>query len=220
MEKAPMDFHLHFGKGYIAHPYWPALERYINITKESGISRARTEPNRAKALNEYLTKVGMTVAEFERLKIAASKPFCTVADVQQFCEVDGHDPNEIVIPINQIYGCLVQASDEARAATRIAKKEQIRTVLEINQPLFTGKSAADGVWERFAVVTAGTGNKLSNQRALRSNRYIAGFDVQLSIDFDSHFVDAKGLHDFVTYAGREIGIGASRKLGWGRFSVS
>jgi hypothetical protein len=27
------------------------------------------------------------------------------------------------------------------------------------------------------------------------------------------------VRDFIAYAGREVGIGASRKMGWGRFTV-
>ena len=209
-------YQLAFARGYIAHPYWPELERLINIEKESGTRRARSEANRTKALTQYLTKIDMTVADLEKLRTRANRPFYTVADQPP---VNGHDAREIIIPPHQVYGCLVQAADVAPAATRIANPDQVRSVLTIDEPVYTSKTAGDGVWERFAVVTSGSGAKLSNQRALRSNVYLAAFSAPLSVEFDDSLVDPKKVREFLAYAGREVGIGASRKLGWGRFTV-
>jgi hypothetical protein len=36
-------------ENYIAAPYWPELERLINIRKESGLSHARSAETRRKA---------------------------------------------------------------------------------------------------------------------------------------------------------------------------
>jgi len=203
-----LTLELHFAKGYIAHPYWPELEKVINIEKESGTRRARSEANRARALEDYLKKVGLTLDKFNKLKIAAARPFYT----------NGRD-GEIIIPEHQIYGMLAAAADEARSGVRIASRDQIRSAIQVMGPMHTGKTKADGCFERFAVVTAGTGAKLSNQRALRQNDYISDFSGTLTMSFDPAMVDPKRLRDFIAYAGREIGIGASRKLGWGRFSI-
>jgi hypothetical protein len=160
---------LSFAKGYIAHPYWPELEKVINIDKESGVRRVRSEAARTAALSEYLTKHGMTVDELEALRARAERQFDTAADVERMSfgeyALNGHDPDEICIPPNQIYGCLAQSSDLARSATRVASRDQIRSVLGVREPIYTGKTEPDGVFERFAVVTSGTGAKFSNQRA-------------------------------------------------------
>ena len=200
-------YSLHFTKGYVAHPYWPELERLINIDKESGTRRARSEANRAKALNEYLTKHGMTYDQYLDLQKLAQRQFYM------------NGTGEIIIPEHQVYGCLAQAADLARSATRVASRDQIRSVLKVCGPIHTGKSRADGTWERFAVVTAGTGAKLSNQRALRRNEYIADFSGELAIEFDPHVVSPDRVLTFIRFAGSDVGLGASRKLGWGRFSV-
>jgi hypothetical protein len=210
---------LSFVQGYVGHPYWPELERVINIDKESGTRRARSEATKSNALTQHLLRIGMTVEELAELRIKAERPFYTVADMPAPLR-NGHDTNEIIIPQIHILGCLTQAADTAPSATRVANPEQIRSVLQVPEPIFTGKHEADGVWERFTVVTSGTGAKLSNQRALRRNSYISGFSAPLTIEFDDSLVDPAKVRNFLSYAGREVGIGASRKLGWGRFTVS
>jgi hypothetical protein len=79
---------------------------------------------------------------------------------------------------------------------------------------------ADGVFERFVTVTSGTGAKLSNQRALRSNEYIANFQSDMALSFSEDIVAPERVRKFWEFVGRDIGVGASRKLGWGRFEVT
>lgn len=83
----------------------------------------------------------------------------------------------------------------------------------------TAKTQADGTWERFAVVSAGTGQKLSNQRALRSNPYIEDFGAEGSITLAPEYVRPETLRAALAWAGQAVGLGASRKMGWGRFTV-
>jgi hypothetical protein len=204
-------------KGYIAHPYWPDLEKVINIQKSSGCNRARSEKNRAAALSDYLAKIGMTLEEYQAMEKRAARQFYRLADVAP----DARPPSaeEIVIPEHHVYGCLTAASDQARSGVRICDPTQLRSMIVVEGPLMTGKTAEDGWWERFAVVTAGTGAKLSNQRALRRNAYIRDFRCRLRLSIADDRVDLDRVRAFVAYAGREVGIGASRKMGWGRFTV-
>jgi hypothetical protein len=114
-------------------------------------------------------------------------------------------------------GCLVNACDVVPRAQRIASPEQLRSVLQVSD-WTTGKHKADGEWRRFALVTSGVGGKLSNQRALRINPYIEGFTAEGEMVFDEERIEMGKFTDFMEFAGREVGIGASRKLGWGRFT--
>jgi len=197
------ELELTFDKGYIADPYWPEQEKVINIIKESGAKRARTPENAAKALDAYLSSHSMTRADFEKLEKLAARSF--------------YRNDTIIIPSHHLYGCLANAADVAPAAVRIAKPEQIRSIIEVSD-LATSKTEADGVWERFAVVTGGSGSRISNQRGLRSNEYIENFTATGTLHVISDVAEQK-LLDFLRFAGREVGIGASRKLGWGRFTV-
>lgn len=208
---------LTFPRGYIAHPYWTAMERKIDIEKRSGVNRARSEDKRAKALDSYLKKIGMTLAEFRKIEQAAARPFYTVGDLDE--AVNGHAANEIVIPAHQLYGCLAQGCDLASSALRLSSREQLRTLLALS-PVFTGKTEPDGTWERFVTVTGGGGAKLSNQRGLRSNAYLGPFSAPLEVEFSDDMVAAPRVRDFITFCGREIGVGAARKMNWGRFAVS
>ncbi len=199
---------LHFSGRYIAHPYWPECERLIKIQKESGLKRVRSQEKATQVLNDYLAAHKMTLEDYERLEKAAQRPFYTL---------DG--TSEIVISDHQMYGCLAQAASLASSSVRIARIEQLRSVITVSD-FRTGKTEADGVWERFVVVKLGTGTKASNQRALRSNPYIEAFDATGIISFSPDVLDTDKLRHFLEFAGREIGVGASRKLGCGRFELA
>mgnify|MGYP001605286442 CR=1 FL=1 len=206
---------LHFEKGYIAHPYWPQRERVINIQKVSGMNRAKSEAKRADALNAHLKTLDMTREQYDQLLGQADRQFYTVQD--QRAAVNGHQPDEIVIPAHQMYGCLAQGADQCPSRMRIAQLDQIRSVISLSD-FYTGKEKRDGAWERFATVTGGTGQKLSNQRALRCNDYIANFDATGQVHYTGE--DEQKLRDFLDWVGREVGVGASRKMDWGRFTIS
>jgi hypothetical protein len=195
-----------FTKGYIAHPYTPAMERVINIEKESGMRRVRSSEKAARALADYLASRDMTQDDYLHLKEEASKPFYM------------NKSGEIIISAHQLNGMLAQGCQLATASIRLARAEQIRSLLTVSD-WETGKSKPDGVWERFVVVTGGPGGKLSNQRALRSNPYIQDFTATGWIEFSEDVLDQEKVQRFFVFCGRDVGVGASRKLGWGRFEV-
>ncbi len=198
----------HFGKpGYIAHPYWPEMARLIDIQKQSGVNRAKSEANRRKALEEYLSANKMTLADYTALQTAAARPFHTDA------------AGLIIIPADKVLAFLVNVTDMLRAASRPCSKSQIRSRIRATD-WSTPKTAPDGVWQRFAVVSAGTGQKLSNQRGFRSSSYIENFDATGSLSIDPEFVKPSVLENAVRDGGANVGIGASRSMGWGRFTVT
>lgn len=197
---------LHFPRGYIAHPYWPAREKLINIQKASGINRVRSDERRQKALSAYLTAHGLTLDDYRQLEAAASRPFYTY---------NGTD--EIVIPAHQLYGLLAQAADLAPAVVRPVRVDQIRTVIELSD-FRTGRFEASGVYERYVPVKSGTGQTLSNQRSLRSDPYLADVTATGTVRVAQDDL-APRIRQFIEWAGAEIGVGAARKMGWGRFRI-
>lgn len=210
-----------FSRGYIAEPYWPAREKVINIQKISGMNRARAEDKRNKTLVDYLTSKDMTMDDYKQLVAKADVPFYRYEDViNNFGDnaPNDHELDEIVVPSHQIYGCLVNAAYSASKAMRMCDPGQLRVILKVPE-VFTGKTKADDKWERFVVVKAGAGMKLSNQRSLRTSYWIKPDPMQMVVEFDDNVVSVKKVHDFIRYAGSETGIGASRKMGWGRFTV-
>jgi len=196
---------LRFPKGYIGHPYWPEREKLINIQKESGINRARSLDKREKALRAYLDSRGLTQDDYRALEAKANRQFHTDAS------------DHIVIPAHHLHGMIAQGAAQAPGSIRLASIGQIRTVIEFSD-FVTDKTKPDGVWDRFVTVKSGTGQALSNQRGLRSNEYIADFTASGSVRLVNDEAEKKA-KEFVAYIGREIGVGASRKLGWGRFEL-
>lgn len=202
-----VDIVVQFTKGYIAHPYWPARERVITIQTESGMNRSRSEGKARQSLLDYLASKNLTLDEYTALVETASREWYT-----------NGDGSSIVIPAHQIYGCFGQTAAVATSAVRLARPEQIRTVLHTSD-WTTDKSQADGVWERFVPVKSGPGGKLSNKRALRSNQYLGPCTASGQLTFSADVLREAKVRSFVEFAGREIGVGASRKLDWGRFAI-
>jgi hypothetical protein len=191
---------------YIAAPYWPELEKLINIKKESGVSRARTQETRRRALDSYLKSAGLTHQDYDELERLAARPFYTSA---------GH----IIVPELQVISMIVATCDRIGSRQRPCPADIARTVINAS-PWHTSKTTADGTWERFAIVSSGTGAKLSNQRALRTDDYIEDAPADGTLTVDTTVVRPDILFKALEWAGTYVGIGASRKMGWGRFTLT
>jgi hypothetical protein len=198
---------LRFTTPFVAHPYWTEMYQVIEITKKSGLNRAKSDANRRKSLEEYLRAHDMTLLDYDKLETLSKRPFHVAED------------NEIIIPPDNILSFLVAANSEARAAHRACPPEQVRSKIAAT-PFYTGKFAPDGVWTRFATVTLGTGAKASNQRGLRENGYIEGFTAHGELTIDEQTVDPPTLRNLIMWGGQFVGIGASRKMGKGRFALA
>jgi len=177
------------------------MHRLIEITKQSGVNRARSEANRRKALEEHLRSIGMTFDQYQQLERDAARPF--------------HVNGTIFIPSEKVMACLANANSVAPSKLRL---DNLRVAVRASD-FGTNKEKPDGVWERFAVVTSGTGAKLSNQRGLRRSHFICDFAATGTLDHDEGMVKPDSLLALVRYAGHYVGIGSSRKMGWGRFGV-
>ncbi len=206
MEYADFKVRVHLDT-YIGNPYWPEREKLINIQKESGVSRARTAATRRKALDDYLAAIGMTRGQYEDLERAAARPFYTSS------------AGTIIVPALHVISMIVATCDTISARARPCAPELARTLIRPTG-WTTGKTAPDGVWERFATVTSGTGLKLSNQRALRADPYIENTDATGLIGIDETVIRPDVLWKALAWAGTHVGIGAARKMGKGRFTLT
>ena len=191
---------LHFAKGYIANPYWPTMDRIITIRKQSGVDRARSEEKRTKTLKAWLKTHEMTLDDYRALELDAARPFYTHAD------------GEIVIPAHHLHGFMGNVAALAPASVRLAKTERVRTLVEW-EDLVTGKRKPDGRWERFVR------NPLTNQRRLQSSEYISEFEATGVLRLSSAAIEKK-TRECLAWGGEEVGIGAARKMGWGRFTIT
>lgn len=200
---ATLNLKLKFGHpGYVEHPYWPEMYDCIEIEKKSGINRCRTDKTRREALQAYLEEHKMTLADYQRLKELSLRPF-------------HKDERGIFIPWDKVLSCLSNASQVAPRKMRI---EQVRVAVA-STDFVTNRTEPDGVWKRFAVVNMGSGMKASNQRGMRENAYIRDFEAVGTLDVQEDMVEPDALLVLLEYAGRSVGIGASRKMGYGRFTV-
>jgi hypothetical protein len=120
-----------FVRGYIAHPFWVARSKLIDIQKGSGMNRVRSDSKRADSLKNYLQRIGMSKEQYDQLEVEANRQFYTTADLDGVA-LPGHAPDEIVIPAHQWNGALANACALATSGIRIAKADQIRSILTVS----------------------------------------------------------------------------------------
>lgn len=212
LELTTIDLTIYFKKGYVADPYWTELTELIDIQKESGMNRARSEKNRADALATYLARQGMTPEDYAKLEALARRPWY---------RVDSDDEStEIIVSSHQLYGCLIEAAKQAPAALRLCEPDNLRHMIELSD-FSTGKTKEDGIYKRAVMPKSGAGQPLSNQRTLRSDPYIEKFEATGTLRYYAEELRDKGeyLVDFLRYAGQRVGVGAARKMGFGRYEV-
>lgn len=200
------ELKLKFTSPYIGSPYWLEMHEYIEITKKSGMNRAKSEANRRKALEEYLRMSGMSLGDFKKLEAESVRPFHAL------------ESGEIIIPTDRFLAFLVETNDKARAAFKACPPEQVRSKI-MSRDFTTGKFKEDGIWRRFIVPTAGTGAKASNQRRMNSDPYIENFTAVGQVLFDEQTVNPEALQNAVMWGGQFVGIGASRRMEKGRFDL-
>jgi hypothetical protein len=218
-----MEFRLKFSS-YIAEPYWAEREKLVTIEKRSGMNLARSEDRREAALLKHLENIGSSPEEYQELKKLAARPWYTIGSSSngkahgKGKKADSEDT--ILIPRHQLSGCLVQAAASAPAGARIPQDE-LRCILHISdfvtEPAKTNEDAND--WSRFILPTDAKGNAISNQRRLTISRVLEDFTAVGEIDFDTGDIKRKAVIDLMKHAGKRIGAGASRKMGYGRFVV-
>ena len=184
---------------YVAHPYWPERELVIRLAKDSGMNRQRSEAKRLQALATECEKNNMTVEDYRKLEVLAARQF------YRKVEPDG----EIIIPRHQLAGCLVHTVKFAPKNLRGKyNDESFRALVQIGD-FSTGKFKEDGTYARYVKL------ETSNMRSLQKNDYIEQFSAvgTFSVPVDEKVADLKRL---IGFAVEETGVGACRKMGFGR----
>ncbi len=194
---------------YIAHPYWPEMNEVIEIQKKSGLSTKKTDDTRDAALKAYLSKIEMNQEQYDELVRLSQRPWY---------RLNGKDLGTIIIPRHQMSGCLVQATQSAPAGAKV-KKDALRSILQIGDFL-TDKKKCDGVFKRYVRPSqGGTGKPASHQRSLRENEFVENAMASGTVQIDADALKMETVKALLKHAGKFVGVGASRVMGYGRFIV-
>ena len=192
---------------YIAHPYWPSRNLCIEIEKKSGVNRQKSDETRLAALKAECEKQGITHDDYLRLKIEASCQWYTNAD------------GNIIIPRHQLAGAFVQAIGQAPKALRGPfDKENFRALVQVGD-FVTDKTECNGVFARFVKLEG------SNQRSWQENEFLGQY-LEAGEPFSASGVIvatepkwSDTVKALLRAAIETIGVGAARKMGFGRGTV-
>ena len=154
-----------------------------------------------------MARLTMTRPQYEDLERLASRPFYT------------SDEAMIIVPALHVVSMIVATCDTVSSRARPCPPELVRTLIKPTG-WQTTRPPRTGFWERYSTVSSGTGQKLSNQRALRADPYIEDADATGVIGIDDSDIRAEVLWKALAWAGVHVGIGAARKMGKGRFTLT
>lgn len=191
---------------YIAHPFWPARNRVIEIEKKSGCNRQKSDDKRLAAIKAECSKQGYTYEQYLE--------FCEQAK-DQWYRRDG----KIIIPRHQLAGAIVQTIAGSPKALRGSfDKDNFRALIQLGD-FITNRSEASGIFGRFVKLEG------SNQRSWQENEYIGAY-LDQGEPFTAEGVISIGepkqeetVRALLRAAVETIGIGAARKMGFGRGEV-
>uniref|UniRef100_A0A6M3XZY7 CRISPR-associated protein n=2 Tax=viral metagenome TaxID=1070528 RepID=A0A6M3XZY7_9ZZZZ len=191
-------------ESYIAHPFWPETNTVINIQKQSGMNRAQSDAGRDKALKGHLQNLGLTMDNYDRL-IALSK--------RQWYRTDNTNPkSSIVIPRHHLAGALVQTVNTTPASVKGKYKvDSFRASVRLSD-FVTEKIEKDSVFGRFVKL------EKSNQRSWQENESILEFEAIGTIEI-ADGEKTEGIERLFAWCLSEVGVGAARKMGYGRGHV-
>jgi hypothetical protein len=191
---------------YIAHPYWPEQDELIDIQKKSGLNFVRSEDKRESRLREYLKKMDLTMDHYRRLENLSSR---------EWYRCDG-EKSPIIIPRHQMSGALVQATATAPSGSRWSQ-DQLRSLILVGD-MASKKTKADGEFVRYVMPKDGRGQPISNQRRLTKNEHLKDTHFAGTVTFRDD-LKPQAVEDLFRHALENIGIGACRKMGYGRGKI-
>jgi hypothetical protein len=182
---------------YIADPYWPETDDLINIQKKSGTNRAKSEAKRELALKSYLKQEGISPEEYTALVTKASRKWYT------------NDDGKVIVPRHHLAGMLVNAVCAAPAAVRGKfDRDSFRHYVRIGD-FVTDRTGKDTVFDRYVKSDA------TNQRRRTISEVIEDVEAAGTVELHNKF-KIKDLENILTFGLSETGVGACRKMGYGR----
>jgi len=192
---------------YIAHPFWPETNARIEIEKKSGVNRQRSDDKRVAALKAECGKQGIAYERYLELVKLSKRQFYT------------RDDGTIYIPRHQLAGGFVQVIGGSPKALRNRfTKDNFRALVQIGD-FDTGLNERSGVFGRFVKLEG------SNQRSWQENEFIGQY-----LDEGEPFTatgkigltepkDEKTVKALAEALVTGVGIGAARKMGFGRGQI-
>lgn len=197
-------------QNYIAHPFWPARNLCIDIEKKSGVNRQKSEDKRRAALEAECSKRDMTFDDYLKARDQAA---------EQWYRQNGPG-SLIVIPRHQLAGAFVQMiAGSPKALRGMFDKDNFRAYVQIGD-FSTRRTESDGVFARFVKLEG------SNQRSWQENDYIGRY-LDKGEPFTAEGVltiadekSAPTVKAILEKAVQDKGVGAARKMGFGRGVVA
>ncbi len=198
-------------QNYIAHPYWPERDRVISIDLKSGVNRLKNDDKKLAALKGQCEKEGITLDNYYALIETAKR--------QWYRADNNNQASKIVIPRHQLAGCLVETIGRTPKAIKGKyEKDSFRALVQLSD-FTTDRTEADGVYGRFVKLEG------SNKRDFQRNEFIGVhfkegllFTARGSVEVEPT-AKVDDLRRLFAYAVEEIGVGAARKMGFGRGRV-
>lgn len=194
-------------QSYIAHPYWPARNKVIEIQKKSGVNRQKSEEKREAALKAECARQGITFERYHELLVEAAEQWYRAAD------------RKIMIPRHQLAGAIVETIGRSPKALRgMFDKQNFRALIQIGD-FRTVLTEPSGIFRRFVKL------ETSNQRNWQENEYIGiyldvgkPFSATGKVSMADHRQE-DAVKALLTKAVEDTGVGAARKMGFGRGRV-
>jgi len=191
-------------ESYIAHPYWPEREQSIQIELRSGVNRLKNDDKKVAALRAECGKRGITLEDYRELKRLAARPWYRIDSADE--------SSPIIIPRHQLAGCLVETIGRSPKALRGKyEKDSFRHHVRISD-FTTEKVQADEVFDRYVKLEG------SNKRDHQVSPVIRDFEAVGTFSI-VHDAKPEELKRVMAFALEEVGVGASRKMGYGRGAI-
>lgn len=194
---------------YIAHPFWPETNACIEIEKKSGANRQKSDDKRKAAIEAECERQEVTYEHYLEMKQLSKRQF--------YQREDGR----IYIPRHQMSGALVQTIGGAPKSLRGPfTKDNFRALVQIGD-FETELTERSGTFSRFVKLEG------SNQRSFQQNDFIGHYldagepfecagIVNLPVSDEKTEQVVKSLFNVAV---RDIGVGAARKMGFGRGEI-
>lgn len=204
------EFRITFGEqGYIALPYWPEIDRIINLKNAAGVHFKHAPAKQRELIETYCKDNGVPIAEFDawEYKVANDKWY--------------RDKNSnIVVARHQLQGAIVQAlhPKQSRMRHRLSKsipREQVRTLIAIRGDLSISptKEERDSIYEHYIK------HEKTNQRRLQRDEVITNFSAEGIIEWADVVAKSEDIESLLRWTGENVGVGSARIMGCGRFEL-